>query len=72
MTKLPVESCPFCNGTGLRVVAPPPGKRGGWNRRGKGRRHGYESTYQAGCRCEWCRAAHRTGAARRKAAKEAI
>jgi hypothetical protein len=61
------EPCPFCDGTGQRPLAPPPRPRGGYKHRG--RTHGYESTYGAGCRCELCRAAHRQGTARRRAQK---
>ncbi len=64
---LDLEPCPHCEGTGFRVVPPPPANRGSNGRKGKGRRCGYESTYAAGCRCDLCRAAHREGVARRRA-----
>lgn len=61
------EPCPFCDGTGQRVVPPPARARGGSGKLNhRGRSHGYESTYKIGCRCELCRAAHREGTARRK------
>lgn len=56
-----MEPCPYCDGTGRRAV-PPPIEAGGHMRGkklGAGPRHGYESTYQGGCRCTFCRAAHR-------------
>lgn len=61
------EPCPHCNGTGRRIVPPEPQPKGGQTRRG--RTHGYESTYAAGCRCDVCRAAHREGVARRKSGR---
>ena len=69
MSDVAFEQCPFCHGTGRRVVPPPPRKRGGTTKRG--RTHGYESTYQSGCRCELCRAARREGERRRKLRREA-
>jgi len=62
-----MEPCPHCGGTGQRVVPPPPMTQGEPRTPpGSGRRHGYEATYAAGCRCDLCRAAHREGQARRK------
>ena len=58
------EPCPHCHGTGFRVTPPPPKARGG--QKGRGRTHGYESTYGYGCRCDLCKAAHREGWKRRK------
>lgn len=63
------EPCPHCDGTGRRAVPPAPGPRGGTQLGHTlgGKQHGYEATYTTGCRCDLCRAAHRVGAARRKA-----
>lgn len=58
------EPCPWCDGTGRRLVPPPPDTRGG--RRTGGRRHGYVATYTWGCRCELCRAAWRVYHAKRR------
>ena len=56
-----MEPCPHCDGTGTRITPPPPMPSRGTSpgRKNGVRRHGYESTYQWGCRCELCRAAHR-------------
>lgn len=68
MTKPVTEPCPFCDGTGRRLVAPPAQPGPGYQvRRNSGPTHGYESTYMAGCRCDLCRAARRAGSARRRA-----
>lgn len=58
------ETCPFCDGTGRRISPPEQSRPGGstdtrFGVRGSGPRHGYESTYQQGCRCDLCRAGHR-------------
>lgn len=76
------ESCPHCNGTGQRVIPPPPEPRPGFPAGGKRgvRRHGHVSTYQGrggknrtgdpeiddGCRCDLCKAAWRKYVANRK------
>lgn len=60
------EPCPHCDGTGERLVPPPPARRGGQRRTGQ-RRHGYAGTYTAGkCRCDLCRAAWREYVRNRK------
>jgi hypothetical protein len=61
------EPCPYCDGTGRRIVPPPPKPVGGTGKRG--RNHGYEATYMDGCRCELCKAAHREGDKRRARAR---
>lgn len=63
------EPCPYCHGSGTRIVPPPPKKRGG--QVGRGRSHGYESTYSAGCHCPLCTAAHREADTRRRRRKQA-
>lgn len=72
--KFPVDlpdavACPHCDGTGKRIVPPPPRPHGG--DLGRGRTHGYEGTYQAGCRCALCRAAHRDYSAELKRRRKA-
>ncbi len=42
------------------------------NPQGRGRTHGYEGTYQAGCRCDVCRTARRVAVRRRTAAKRPV
>jgi hypothetical protein len=65
------EPCPACGGTGRRVVAPEPKRRGGQPGRNTGPQHGYVATYMGGCRCELCRAARRGYDRHRKAHKGA-
>lgn len=64
------EPCPYCQGTGRRIKPPPPMPRGGPKTKpGTGPRHGYESSYAAGCRCDLCKAARREGVRRRNREK---
>ena len=60
-----LEPCPVCRGSGFRLVPPPGEPRPGAHANRKGRRHGFESTYSYGCRCDLCKAAHRQYRAKR-------